>query len=239
MTLTFNKLTPHNLYIFFFCRLKMGYYHINESIEAIVQSLSIQSTDRVLSICSCAQPFGFLEFVSHGSVLAIDRSKIQITIAKDILKEMKCENAPAIASMHLTPKDGEYFSDEERLERIAGNARNIRFKVHDVEEETDFNGETFTKGYFSNTPVDLIKYHPVFEKGALVYVTYASPHLPEDISIFKRQSELDWKCVLDNFYTIDVERTRVACKIEESRKYRVSVSNEIDFFWTPCVFIRQ
>jgi hypothetical protein len=219
----------------------MVYTFINESIEAILGGLSIQDNDRVLTICSCAQPFGMLEFVNNGSVLAVDNNPGQIKFAKRILRMIKRGDEKAIHELNLTPKDKDYFIQGKRLEKIAGNSEKIKFELRDVEQTPGFS-TTFTRGYFSNVPINLPKYADFFEKGALVYVTYASTLLPFDIPLFLRQRELHWKCKLKDIFEIDEERTRYACKIESERKIGFHPDNNCDndfSDWTPVIFVKK
>ncbi len=219
----------------------MIYKFMNESIMAILQGLSPKRKDRILSICSCAQPFGMLEYLTEGSILAIDNNPRQIKFAKRVLGLIKEDDKKAIEELNLTPKDGNYFTRGKRLERIAKNAQRLRFEFRNAEQPEDLQG-TFTKGYFSNVSVDLPKYAPFFENGALVYVTYASTLLPDRVTDFLRQRSASWNVDIQEMFELDERRTREACKIEHARKlgYHKDNNGSNDFSdWTPAIFVRK
>jgi hypothetical protein len=214
---------------------------MNESIESVVRNLSVQPDDRILTICSCAQPFGLLENIETGSILAIDNNPEQIKFAKKVMRLIKRGDKQALKEMDLTPKDGNYLLEEQRFRKIGLHANRLKYAVMDVYDSPSLDKD-FTKGYFSNTTVDLVKYHQFFQKGALIYVTYATSLLPNDIPLFIKQREASWKCRLSDFYEIDAQRTRSACEIEQARKvgYHKDNNGHNDFSdWTPCVFIKK
>src|SRR3989344_1457798 len=210
---------------------------INETLEAITGALSIEDSDRVMSICSCgAQPLSFLQYIGDsGSVLAADYNPEQIKFTKRVMKLIKEGNVDELEALNIAPKDRIYFSDEERLESIARNFSKLQFEVMDVSEKPKIRGR-FNKGYFSNAPVNLKYFHPVFEDGALVYVAFATASLPNQIERFLDNRSEAYGCDIRQLFDIDRERTERACRIEAAHPtvYHRSIANgSIGCDWTP------
>jgi hypothetical protein len=216
---------------------------INETLEAITGALTIKESDRVMSICSCgAQPLSFLQYIGNsGNILAVDYNPEQIKFTKRVMKLIKECRIDELEALNIAPKDMGYFSDSERLEAIARNFGRLQFEVMDVSKKPKVQGR-FNKGYFSNAPVNLKYFHPVFEDGALVYVAFATSSLPNQIERFLDNRSKAYGCDIKQLYDIDKELTERACKIEtaHSTVYHHSIANgSIGCDWTPCVFRKK
>lgn len=216
---------------------------INETLEAITGALNIEESDRVMSICSCgAQPLSFLQYVGDsGSVLAVDYNPEQIKFTKRVMKLIKEGKVDELETLNIAPKDRGYFSDKERLEAIAINFGRLQFGVMDVSKRPNVKGR-FNKGYFSNAPINLKYFHPLFENGALVYTAFATASLPNHIEKFLDNRSEAYGCDIRQLYDIDIERTERACKIEAAHPvvYHHSIVNgSIGCDWTPCVFRKK
>ena len=216
---------------------------INETLEAITGALSVEESDRVISICSCgAQPLSFLPYIGNsGSVMGIDYNPDQIKFTKHIMKLIREGKVDDLEALNITPKDRGYFSDEKRLEAIARNLSKLHFEVIDVSKKPEIEGK-FNKGYFSNAPVNLKYFHPLFENGALVYVAFATASLPNQIEKFLDNRSEAYGCDIRQLYEIDREKTERACKIEAAHPivYHHSIENgSIGCDWTPCVFRKK
>lgn len=219
------------------------YLFINETLEAITGALGIEESDRVMSICSCgAQPLSFLQYIGDsGSVLAVDYNPEQIKFTKRVMKLIKEGKFDELEALNIAPKDRGYFSDDERLELIVKNFSKLQFEVMDVSKRPRIQGR-FNKGYFSNAPINLKYFHPIFETGALVYVAFATSILPNQIEKFLDNRSEAYGCDIRQLYEIDRERTERACRIEAARPvvYHRSIANgSIGCDWTPCVFRKK
>jgi hypothetical protein len=212
------------------------YHQTNESVEAITTALDVKGSDQVISICaSGAQPLALLENLSNkGKLLAIDINPDQITWVKAVLEVFKNKDRKEIAELNLAPRDQEYgkadyFLRGNRLKKINANLDRINFKIKDTYKELNLR-KKFTKGYFSNVQFPLQLVNNVFESWALVYMTYASPYLPNRPLDFLKNCHERYGENFDTYFTLDIEKTKVACDIE--KKYPSAG-------WTPAVFRRK
>jgi hypothetical protein len=216
---------------------------INETLEAITGALSIEESDRVISICSCgAQPLSFSQYIDDsGSVLAVDYNPEQIKFTRKVMKLIREGKVDELEALNIAPKDRGYFSDEHRLETIARNLDKLQFEVMDVSKKPKIK-DRFNKGYFSNAPVNLKYFHPLFENGALIYVAFATVNLPNQIEKFLDNRSEAYGCDIRKLYDIDRQRTERACKVEAAHpavNHHSIEGGSIGCDWTPCVFRKK
>lgn len=219
--------------------------YTNESLKAINQALDPQPSDRVLSICgSAAQPLSSLEHIGrNGVVVAIDYNEYQLQYAQNVLKLIQEGDIGALAKLNISPKDKGYFLDRGRLERIAANRKQLKFHLMNVSKGHDIQRK-FNKGYFSNAPVNLAKFHALFEPGAIVYVIPEEGNRPtprDDFDTFIRIVSATCAYDIRDLYILDKDRTKQAHDIERSQDSYYHASRGMKTYcpWNPCVFVRK
>ena len=191
----------------------------NESLEAITRALTVRGDDKVIAICGCgAQPLALLENLGEqGEVIAIDNNIQQIKYAQALVECLKQGDFVEFCRPHIAPFDDFYFFPKERLEKIVANLDKLHFSVMDVTQKPRIHNY-FSKGYFSNTPVNLKYFHQAFKEGALIYLTCGSPGARTQFLEFNAR----------DLYALDKEKTELASKIETSK-----------YDWTPVVLRKQ
>lgn len=198
--------------------MEVTYQQTDENLQGIVQGLSPEPQDRILSICGSGdQPFALLE--NAGYVLAIDHCYNQIQFAikrKEKLQEQDTASFVGLvkgAKKSPQPKQQHYYFNQDRLEKIRQNLKHIEFKEATIHQITT--NETWSKIYLSN--ISMAKENNPFfhwnqvalllNLGGLVYhasiyQTNHSPntgqdnqHLwPKNLILDQEQTQLSQKC---------------------------------------------
>ncbi len=221
------------------------YSYTTESIEAVTNALEAEGDDKVIAICgSGAQPLALLENLGDGGhVAAVDFSKLQFEWTDLIKKLVEFGRKEKLAEVNISPKERNWFMDDQRLASITASLDKLSFEMMDVSERPTTN-QRFSKGYFSNAPVNLKYFHPIFVEGALVHVAYCTSDLPDRPERFLDVVSTKIGEDVRKLYELDVEKTEEACRIEASRPviYHKCLAEKhpygLALFYTPAVFRR-
>lgn len=159
-----------------------GYLATNETVEAVVKGLAVNSDDQVLAICGSGDiPFGLLE--KARTVVAIDRNFEQVQYAEWRLKKLTEKNIESFLRF-IDNGRGEknvvnrtYFFVGDRLSNITSCADKIEFRISNIFKMIE-NNNRFTKIYLSNVlgfgvnnSSDLASISSYLVPNGLLYVT--------------------------------------------------------------------
>ncbi len=162
-------------------RSTVSYIATNETVEAIVESLSVKSDDIILTVCGSGDiPFALLE--KGAKVIAVDVSGIQIQYAEWRMKKLESGDVDTFFRFidsgrgEKNTLNRDYFSLDDRLTRIKEYAPKIEFLKSNVFRTTT-NDLFFNKIYLSNTlgfgdnSCDLAGVASCLVSGGLLYIT--------------------------------------------------------------------
>lgn len=211
--------------------LKVGFPITNETVEAVVTGLDVNSKDRAIAVCGAGdQALGIAEYASR--VLTLDARSMQIEFAK---------------IKHELVRSGDYarfraFFDEKAQHTVANRRyfstkrlNNVRKKLPRIEYMHEYMAlleapeNTFTKAYLSNIigypldgisdtarviPSSLMRLMPAMAPGSLIYI-----------------SNGDWVSGIINHYP----NIRASLEIHQGLT-RAARSKEKNQDWTPSVY---